>query len=294
MISFKQFYLREGPHDPEKANIYKPSPINSEALVDWCEEHAPSYLKLIDKHPIWRGMDERVQGIIDTNKFNRVSANTYNHYTLWMDNHNSWAEYPKRSKALICSNDYHVAEGFGSVKLIIPADKNKIGICPDSDLWTSFSHLVRLLLPVSKHEMYLDDITSMLNAFIKGIYGEQEAKEVQESYSALTTFLKKLTPKQLRYYADAADLHEYTKKQALGVADVMDNREMKSMFELFEDGFDPNKSGFKLTTAAQANKIPEMGVELWVQGECAVIDVEQLKEDQVLMNFRKKYNIPKK
>ncbi len=72
----------------------------------------------------------------------RVSANTYNHMTLLMDNLPSWKAYPKRGRSVICSVSANIAENFGeAVYYVYPYDKCKIGIVPDSDIWAAFEAL---------------------------------------------------------------------------------------------------------------------------------------------------------
>lgn len=75
----------------------------------------------------------------------RKSQNTTNYYTLWMSNHESWSDFPRRDRSAICSSSYQRARSYGSgwnddsnAFLIVPMTDTKIGVCSDSDLWQSW------------------------------------------------------------------------------------------------------------------------------------------------------------
>lgn len=91
---------------------------------------------------IWRGSGAKTNtgyATVDVNKM-RKSANTFNYYTLIMNNDPAWSKFPKRK--LICSTDKDTAESYateGDAFLVLPPDNSKVGICPDSDIWTSFN-----------------------------------------------------------------------------------------------------------------------------------------------------------
>jgi hypothetical protein len=94
------------------------------------------------KTSIWRGekQQDSILGkdgiaVIDTTRSERKSATTSNWYTLIIDNHPRYKEYPKRSQSLICTNDIEIAEFFGSLMAIIPFNSAKIGIVNNRDIW---------------------------------------------------------------------------------------------------------------------------------------------------------------
>lgn len=118
---------------------------NSLSLFDQYKEHikfAASRYK--QNKGIYRGIVHESQGrnifYIDPSKRSapRVSANTHNYYTLWMDNSPAWQNFPKRSYSLICSTDMNIADMFGETYIIVPVVNTTIGVCPTHDLWDSF------------------------------------------------------------------------------------------------------------------------------------------------------------
>ena len=97
---------------------------------------------------IYRGKNtcfQRINYIDPTSRItNRKSINTYNYYTLWIDNDPDWSEFPKRSRSAICSTNKFTAEFFGNPMIVIPLIDCKIGVCPNHDLWYSFGQILTL------------------------------------------------------------------------------------------------------------------------------------------------------
>lgn len=92
---------------------------------------------------IYRGVSNIPSAFAFTqpSKFNRVSANTSNYYTLVTDMLTNWDGIPRRSLSLICSTRYATASDYGDVYVVIPQDKHLIGYGTDPDFWYNFNHL---------------------------------------------------------------------------------------------------------------------------------------------------------
>jgi hypothetical protein len=91
---------------------------------------------------MWRGekQQDSILGkdgiaVIDTTKSERKSKDTSNWYTLIIDNHPKYKNYPKRSKSLICTNNIETADEFGTPMAIIPFNDAKIGVVNAPDIW---------------------------------------------------------------------------------------------------------------------------------------------------------------
>lgn len=125
----------------------------------------------------------------------RVSANTLNFYTLWIDNDPTWKDFPKRSRSLICSNDFQGASGYGRVFLVFPYDNAKIGVCPSHDMWWSFM----------KSEVEdLDDFNSAIAWIIErlGLATYHEMKSLSFTYKAFLDLIKQVGKRYMDAYAD--------------------------------------------------------------------------------------------
>ena len=101
--------------------------------VDWRSENPV----------IWRGLGKIDADYIHmdpiASELPRVSRNTHNYYTLWMDNHPDWEGWPKRSRSFVCTTDRTKAERYGNQYVIIPLidEHTPVAMCPTSDIWTS-------------------------------------------------------------------------------------------------------------------------------------------------------------
>jgi hypothetical protein len=98
-----------------------------------------------ENKPLWRGnktplVDPETVGVLDPSATERVSQNTSNHYTLFFDNHPERANWPKRSRSLICTTSRAAASGYArelSPYAIIPFDHTKIGAINSDDMWNT-------------------------------------------------------------------------------------------------------------------------------------------------------------
>lgn len=281
MISFKQFIA--------ESSAYSPAPMTDTQFIEWCEINSPNYLKRLSTNTIFRGFDSPPLGYINTDKMQRTSANTFNYYTIWMDGDREWAAYPKRSKSLICSTDRGTANGFGDTQIIIPADKNKIGVCDSNDLWGSFEFL-RTRLKNKDH--YMDGFAEFTHILAKYFLDAGQPEAMQKSYDALVTGLKDIT---------RDNIEEFYKKKGYDepwgpskhYVDAFEAYGYKNLFDLWRDVMDPDENSFDLQATASFKARPSK--EVWVQGPCAVIGVDVVadaaaKPDHPLHAFVTKYN----
>jgi len=91
---------------------------------------------------VFRGVDdERKELLVDPTKWHRRSKENSNHYTLWIDNNDSWAGYPLRSKSIICATSDRIARNFSTYVFDVwPLDQDAVfGMCPASDIWNSIN-----------------------------------------------------------------------------------------------------------------------------------------------------------
>jgi hypothetical protein len=135
--TFKQ-YIQEASVTPIKS-----TPIDLQEAFKVIKKNCSDSLWMFEfKTPIWRGEKQQNSilgkdgvAIVDTTKSERKSKNTSNWYTLIIDNHPRYKEYPKRSKSLICTNNIKSAEEYGPPMAIIPFNSAKIGVINAPDIW---------------------------------------------------------------------------------------------------------------------------------------------------------------
>lgn len=250
------------------AKFYRPTEISDRVFSSWCRNNAQKVLK--NYKPIYRGFDAPAVGIIDTNGMNRKSANTKNYYTLWMDNYVAWKNYPKRSKSLICATSSIISEDFGEVQLIIPADKNKIGICSDYDLWFSFEELSKAYGHNGNLEHLMDDISKIFYT----LYSASIAKSAGDNFHVLEKCLKDATLTKMKEEVEIEDTTpEKFKSESKSAIGICENKGYDSLYELFGALLVPEGNGFNETTGAVWGTANFPKREVWVQGECVTVDL---------------------
>jgi len=117
---------------------YKKKELDIGKVADYLKKNCSQFLSNNIDTPLYRGTwSEYETGAvkIDTTSGTRRSENTWNHYTLLLDNSPYYQGWPKRSKSIICTTDPREASSYGTVMALIPVDGAKIGIVPESDMW---------------------------------------------------------------------------------------------------------------------------------------------------------------
>ncbi len=174
----------------------------------------------------------------------RISANTQNYVTLWVDGDPRWSQFPPRSRSLICSTDHLTAASYGDVAVVIPLQDTKIGVCPTMDFWESFSETMPKRNSIADLNSFIDiNIRSQL-----GRTPDQKTLTRQE----LLNILNELTTDEIYRETFTAYVQRHGWQ---GMMDVI---------------LDPNANGFRLTTWRQFNVTDDR--EVWLSAPCAMIE----------------------
>lgn len=130
--------------DPEQAAANTITIEDKQAfalLTEHCSDALNAGLK--DGIFLYRGItgEDRDYISMDPTKFERRSQNTTNEYTEFLSNYSAaWKKFPPRNRSLICATNRMISSGYGTVYLVFPQNGTEIGICPDSDFWSSFNN----------------------------------------------------------------------------------------------------------------------------------------------------------
>lgn len=172
----------------------------------------------------------------------RRSANTYNYYTLWLDNDPAWANFPKRSYSLICTTAAWKARQYGDdFRIVIPLVDAKIGVCPESDIWNSFEDT----LPIG------DSLKDLMNYLHFAFTNQEIPVHSTMSYDWLIKSLDKLDTSKLKggYLGKL-----FNERGARGAMSYI---------------LDPVKNKFKLTTWNQFKAVRDR--EIWLSAPCLYV-----------------------
>lgn len=224
---------------------------------------------------IFRGIEDfdKPHGIVRPSRYKRQSANTYNYYTLLIDNLPEWNEYPERSKSIVCSTDYTYANIYGNLYLIIPLGKIKFGVAP-SDIWGSF-------------DLTLDVFNGYLSRLHEDVYGsgklsEDNFSEFKETIIDMDKRLKSGKTYDGRSYQDViedfepgptASMYDSMYTYRTFIEDYLDGGH-SNLFEYIQDLLDPKENGFEVKTYSKNFQVGEEE-EVWTSGNCLTLKYEK-------------------
>jgi hypothetical protein len=120
--------------------------LNKDQFLEYIQTDFSEAFELYRKGTvIYRGIDASEHFIMQKPVY-RTSAYTNNYYTmLFSEILPSWSKYPKRNHSIICTTNHKKTEAYGERYIIFPKNGTKLGICPQNDIWDSFSNQFRSL-----------------------------------------------------------------------------------------------------------------------------------------------------
>ena len=133
--------------------------LNLDDAVSFCLNNCKEFID--DPKIITRNMDTN-EKFFSSKPVERFSRDNINNYTLMMDNSKKWSEFPKRSKAFICSSH------FFSKFYVIPVDASKWGICSKDDIFYSFKKLIILNkyhISVTSIKQFFEDLAEIAHNY---------------------------------------------------------------------------------------------------------------------------------
>ena len=269
MTTFKQF-IHE---DSDKFVAHNMQLMDIPKAIAWMKSNAMQYLNSAD--PIFRGIPKSITvAYSDATKLNRHSANSQNYYTLWMDNSPEWEAYPKRSKSLICSHSFEIAEGYGFATLVVPKDGTTIGVASGRDIWFSFKkELEKFMGSSSAGNLY--DFTNCVFHLIKNVSGENYKRDL--TYQQMCVHLKDISIAALKREDEhnrRNGMDNYTIKSAIT---QMEKYKWNDLYEVFETVFKPQDNGFSLYKAGEASPVSDPHREIWLSSQCVIFGVSALQ-----------------
>lgn len=246
-MRFSEFILSEGRGKSLDLDKCK------DLLSKYCKK---SYNYYITKNrAILRGVDS-IYGdyaMIDPQSSSRKSANTWNYYTLMLDNDPRWKSYPKRSRSIICTTNFHKAKQYGHIYYVFPYDGSDIGVCPNDDIWDSFSY--------STGNMTL----GQMNRELRELFEDYSISSDDNNYNTFMKSLDKLS--------DVLEGGSGLGKKSFSNYDMLERWDFQGRFkDWYLKLFDPKANNFILTkevskvfTSGNANK------EVWTDGKSIMI-----------------------
>lgn len=218
-LTFKQF-LNEAAVSPLKI-----TPVEEQDLLEAVEKYCSQALaQFRSGKALWKGwqrgsIDIGTPSLIDPSTSSRVSENTSNFYTALLDSNPANAEFPKRSKSLICSTSKTTAEGYGMATALLPFDGTDIGMSPHPDLWNSgvkvggrtyLIHDLNELIEMLFGKMDPAPTFAEFGDMIRGVSSDAMNDKIRAEVHYITNH--NLSPEELeKFKHDWAEFYDYSK-----------------------------------------------------------------------------------
>ena len=239
------------------------------------------------------------KNIIMLSPIKRKSADTTNVYTFLLSKIlPSWKKYPPRNKCIIYTNSIAVADEytqdektFKQLYAVFPVNDAKLAICPRKDMWDSFDTLI------DKFGDKYANLSYFNNNFVNTI--ERFAKEIlHRNYNFESEDLKILNEIILfgikhivsifndeneQYLLDIFHVFEkycnlLTSNNFVKKSDKFEKylinelNNGKSMTQILDELFNPDRNGFKLTNMTLDFELDTKPHELYTANKCLLIE----------------------
>jgi hypothetical protein len=281
MQTFKMFL--EAAIVKYKSSVAATGPVDNEKVLKMLNsDYSDAWLAFTENdHALYRGMkmNNEVAIIAQPSTGERRSENTFNFYTLFIDENKYWEGFPKRSKSLICSTNIERAREYSrkassSLCVVFPKNGSLIGIVPAEDIW--------------------DVGVPFLNTQLETIqeFAELIAYYTQTSFPS-TNRIKNM--QQLKAAISPDLLDELVKEHTVGDSELREKLknsrgldfDVDKVFAYIEKQWHPDLLYFDLIRTRELSSISD-DQEVWTDGDCLVIeenfvsqllDYEQGKKD---------------
>ena len=265
-FTFKSF-LFEAPYEMSRSvEISKDKFIK--LLNTSCLKNANSILS--SGTAIYRGIWKSPHSFImmDSNRSNekRTAANVRNQGNLILSNSEKWSDYPKRDESFICSSSSSYARQYAKSLpyLIIPFDDTKIGVCPDKDIFYSFSKIpypeIASFYKYVGYDVGINFDAHDWNKFI------EQNKKLDDLFKNGNEINKSSIKESLLEFFNIRDKKD----------EFFETCKKDGILKTLENEMDPRQNGFSLTT--DISKIPSRR-EVWFSGKAIALNSEEAVSD---------------
>lgn len=216
-----------------------------EAIKKLTTTSSQAFDRYIKGYKIFRTTKSKQSFIYTVPTGSRRSAYTTNFYTLIINNHPMWKNYPKRE--IICSagtGERAFAHSGGATYNVFPVNGAKIGICSSDDIWDSFDRI----------QMHGFFSMSEFNNFIRKELGISNDTD-------WNVFVKK-----------AKEIDKDTLNKSFGVP-----MKYKNFYDYITKNMSPEANDFELQKISTFNVESPQNLEVWTDQPCLLIDTRRVK-----------------
>ena len=215
-----------------------------------------------------RTADQHEYYLIDPKKSKqkRVSYNTYNYYTLIMDNSSAWKKYPKRSESVIASMNKKC--GIKYPMRVLPKNGSRIGICSNVDLWFSFENSFDMNM--DRVNNTLDDLFGFTIDSIKRF--DKDLKTIKSACKIFDTWYK--NEKNVKDWFE----RRFSSRFGLSNVEELLKGYKGDLYKMIESKLNPEYNNFKVIKTSSLNSVPIYGDdirEVWTDAESLMVRCDE-------------------
>lgn len=266
MLTFKEF-IAEG--IVKKWEVVSVDVQKANALLN---AHCKSgFESIANGSVLWRGDANRGEYVaIDSSTGVRTSKDTNNLYQMMMDASTNLKHVPSRSKSLICSNDFKIADKYGSkLYAVFPEDGTKIAVSRVEDFIDQNIYALKKTVDLRQGLSWM-----LLNPFRLSLTAKRTSLKELDEAAAKTPFdAVERGINQMFKYQDNENMVDYFQKNH------------KHLLTSFANDFF-TAGNLDIDVIQVGDKIVHGSVECWFSGKTVMIESSVFK--QILKQMSKK------
>lgn len=190
-----------------------------------------------------------------------------NIYNLILNNQEKWKDLPLRQHSVIMTGKREIASSFafnggnshGKIFLVFPDYDSRLVVCPENDIWYSFTKGLSLIGLRGKN----NDLT-YFNRFLSEIFTAFEIVNPDLSYKNFIENIDNIRENELKL-----------KKRLSSEAEIILNKIMKSAIDaenLIEQVFDPEINDFAILNYNTELSLDKDKSEIWTDANCILVE----------------------
>lgn len=237
----------------------------------------PEYSQAVEAykngHRIYRGhkQQEDYLGMIVTPGIRKSQDNANVYTKLMSEILPSWLAYPRRDRAVICTNDFDYAKGFSKKYpfIVFPQNNTKIGVCSAYDIWYSFPKLQQVyhssLNGICLHLIdYMAIILDTTESYVENLFLYSDNELLLERIREVNIKSRQL----YKRYKNGEISNPFENKHEM-LQFLFDRIQTTNLITLLDETLmNPEDNDFQLTTI---DTIPSGDKELWFEGQHLMI-----------------------
>lgn len=217
----------------------------------------------------------------------RYSISNPNDYTIIMDNHPSWKEFPKRGHSFICSlGETHMVNMDKYKYVVIPLNGSEWGVVPKFDIFHSFYKLkdkYRLIMSIDALFINIRKCADVYGINIPDTNLNDIKEGVEKTNKALIE-----DPDKIKYEYFGHNIHEMVVKKGINLWDmIIDIINPDNGFSLYDiKGLYNNVESLMDKWCSKYSAYEDL-LETWTESPCVFIRDDQFSKLKEMLDIKK-------